>query len=98
MTRSWLLPLAALLLLPCLPASAAPPSASEIKKALKSKDPAAVKGMLESLKGTLDKKSMTTILKSAPKLRELGVYKELVAALSTADGEALEVLAKAYGF
>lgn len=72
------------------------PSASEVKKALKSGDQAAVSAMLTSLEGQLDGGAVKAIIDAAPRLKTLGVYDGLVGTLKTARGEALEELIKGY--
>lgn len=74
----------------------ATPSASEVKKALKSGDQATVNGTLESVRGQLDADLVKAIVDNAARLKTLGVYDGLVGALATARGEALAELVKAY--
>ena len=88
-------PLAVLIALLPL-AAAASPKPTAIKKAFKSGDADTVKAMLKELHGNLDKKAVSTVLKNALKLQELGVYNELLEALRTAEGDALAELVKAY--
>lgn len=80
--------------LACLPALADGPGKRDIKKAFKSGDRAAVKQVLEEVKGQLDKALVKAILDDARRIKSLGVYDELVGALASAQGEALDELLK----
>lgn len=92
------LPRLLLLALVSLPVVAwAVPSASEVKKTLKSGDQAAVTQLLGSLEGQLDDAIVKAIVDAAPRLKTLGVYDGLIGALETARGAALDELIKAYG-
>lgn len=72
------------------------PTAAEVKKALKSGDQATVTSTLEGVRGQLDGDLVKAIIDAAPRLKTLGVYDALVAALGTASGEALQELIKGY--
>lgn len=67
----------------------------DVKKAFKSGDQAAVTAVLAEVSGQLDRELVKEIVKSALRIKSLGVYDPLVAALATAEGEALDELLKA---
>jgi hypothetical protein len=70
------------------------PSGSEIKRAFGSGDRDRVLGILGELEGELDQRGVRAVLDGATDVKQLGVYDELVATLATAEGDALEELAK----
>lgn len=89
--RTFLRPFALLLVL-ATGALASAPSPSEIRKALRSGDKAAVQQVLGALKGNLDKAGVRALLECVLETKTLGVYDELVATLASAGEEALKEL------
>lgn len=97
MTRARSASLVGLLLaLACaLPAAAqGAPSASDVRKALRSGDRGQTVAMLQALSGQLDRQTLKAVLDDAVRLKPLGVYDELLATLRTAADKALDELLK----
>ncbi len=87
-------PLAAAVLAAAITTALAAPTSAEVKRTLKSGDQAAVSQLLGQLHGQLDDDAVKAILDNGPRLKPLGVYDDLVKALATARGPALEALIK----
>ncbi|MGE0708722.1 MAG: HEAT repeat domain-containing protein [Planctomycetota bacterium] len=95
MTRS--LPLLCLALALALAApAAAKTSKKDVQNAFKTGDKDKVLAVLKEVAGSLDRDLVKAVVENAKRLRSIGVYEDLVQALSTASGDALDELIKEY--